>query len=110
MKFTPEQIMDNSEIMGMAREAGFPFNKYGLLQADSEGEIEADEMFARFAALVAAKEREAIAEEWHQRIGSDLEYGVRWVNVRESKRFKEVYPQAAGFTAWLSARGQKGSA
>jgi hypothetical protein len=42
----------------MAREAGFPFNKYGLLQGDDGGEIDADKMFEAFAALVRADERE----------------------------------------------------
>lgn len=36
----------------MARDAGFPFNKYGLLQGDEDGEIEAEEMFARLTAVV----------------------------------------------------------
>ena len=56
--------MDKQDILNMAREAGFPFNKYGLLAGDEDGEIDADEMFERFAALVAAaakaEEREAI--------------------------------------------------
>jgi MoaA/NifB/PqqE/SkfB family radical SAM enzyme len=42
----------------MAREAGFPFNKYGLLQGDGDGEIDADKMFKDFEALVRADERE----------------------------------------------------
>jgi hypothetical protein len=54
------------EIIAMAKEAGFPFNKYGLLQGDDEGEIDADAAFVRFAALVAAKaaadEREACCD------------------------------------------------
>ena len=51
--------MTPEEITAMAKEAGFPFNKYGLLQGDDDGEIDADAAFAIFAALVAAKEREA---------------------------------------------------
>ena len=50
------------DIERMAREAGFPFNKYGLLQGDDRGEIDADDMLARFAALVAAAERERCAK------------------------------------------------
>ena len=53
--------MTPEEITAMAKEAGFPFNKYGLLQGDDDGEIDADAAFAIFAALVAAKEREACA-------------------------------------------------
>jgi hypothetical protein len=47
----------------MAKEAGFPFNKYGLLQGDDSGEIDADKMFAAFEALVRADEREACVKE-----------------------------------------------
>ena len=52
--------MTQDEVLSMARAAGFEFNKYGLLVADDDGETDADEMFVRFAALVAAK---AVAEE-----------------------------------------------
>ena len=54
--------MTQDEIIEMARQAGFPFNKYGLLQGDSEGEIDADAMLEAFAKLVAAKEREALLD------------------------------------------------
>ena len=58
--------MTPEEITAMAKEAGFPFNKYGLLQGDDGGEIDADAAFASFAALgaekAAAKEREACAQ------------------------------------------------
>lgn len=40
------------DVLQIARESGFPFNKYGLLQGDEDGEIDADEMFARFTAVV----------------------------------------------------------
>ncbi len=50
-------------VIEMAREAGFPFNKYGLLQCDDDNEIDADRMLARFAELVRADEREAIIQE-----------------------------------------------
>ena len=53
--------MTQDEIIRMAREAGFPFNKYGLLQCDDGGEIDAADILKRFAALVAAAEREACA-------------------------------------------------
>jgi L-rhamnose isomerase len=54
--------MTQDEIIEMAKKAGFPFNKYDLLQGDDEGEIDAHEMFEAFAKLVAAKEREACAK------------------------------------------------
>jgi len=53
--------MTRDEITRMAREAGFPFTKYGALECDEDGEIDADEMFERFAALVAAATREECA-------------------------------------------------
>jgi hypothetical protein len=46
----------------MAKEAGFPFNKYGLLQGDDNGEIDADKMFAAFETLVRADQREIDAK------------------------------------------------
>ena len=49
-------------LIEMAREAGFPFNKYGLLQCDDDNEIDADRMLARFAELVRADEREQLAQ------------------------------------------------
>ena len=50
------------DTIDMAREAGFPFNKYGLLQGDDDNEIDADKMFKAFEALVRADEREACAK------------------------------------------------
>lgn len=55
--------MTQDEIIKLAKQAGFPFDKYGLLKGDDEGEIDADEMFASFTKLVIAKERERIKEE-----------------------------------------------
>ena len=48
-------------VIEMAREAGFPFNKYGLLQGDDDNEIDANSMFERFAELVRADERKSMA-------------------------------------------------
>lgn len=53
--------MTQDEIIRMARDAGFPFNKYGLLQGDDDGEIDITDMLVRFAELVAAAEREKCA-------------------------------------------------
>lgn len=49
-------------VIEMAREAGFQFNKYGLLQGDDDNEIDADAMFERLVELVRADEREALVE------------------------------------------------
>jgi len=79
--------MTLNEILAMAREAGFPFTKYGTLECDEDGEIDADEMFERFAALVAAAEREACA---------------KIVDVYDYARFSEECAAA------IRARGEKG--
>jgi hypothetical protein len=50
------------DTIDMAREAGFPFNKYGLLQGDDDGEIDADKMFKAFEALVRADQIEKDAK------------------------------------------------
>ncbi|AXF52865.1 MAG: hypothetical protein [Bacteriophage sp.] len=68
--------MKQEQVIELAKQAGFPFNKYGLLQGDEEGEIEADEMFTRFASLVeqATLERAAKAceqvEATYERVAS----------------------------------------
>ena len=59
-------------VIQMAREAGFPFNKYGLLQGNDDNEIDADAMFERFAELVRADEREQ-AEERVTDLFADME-------------------------------------
>ena len=76
MKFTPEQVIE------MAREAGFPFNKFGLLQGDDDGEIDADKMLERLCTLAAdraleaaAAKAEAIARDEYGMVNSLHEYG-----------------------------------
>jgi hypothetical protein len=61
------------DTIDMAREAGFPFNKYGLLQGDDDNEIDADKMFKAFEALVRADEREACAK-----VCDDLHPDWKW--------------------------------
>ena len=55
-------MIDAAKVEQWAREAGFPFNKYGLLQGDEEGEIDANSMFHRFAALAFAAGAEEMRE------------------------------------------------
>jgi hypothetical protein len=66
----------------MAHEAGFPFNKYGLLQGDGDGEIDADKMFKAFEALVRADEREACANVCDRVVGGtnpdDIHSDSQW--------------------------------
>ena len=61
--------MTKDDIIRMAREAGFPFNKYGLLQGDDDNEIDADAMLERFAALVADAEAKRIYDEGMVTVG-----------------------------------------
>ena len=59
-----------------------------------------------FAKLVAAKEREAITDEYWSCIQSDLEHGVKSLNERAAKNFSESMPELNKFGAWLEARGE----
>jgi len=92
--------MDKESIIRMARESA-----NGMLTYDAEGEwrLSASET-ERFAALVAAAEREAISDEYSSRLQGDLENGVRWLNEAASKEFQEKYPELAGFLQWLDDR------
>jgi hypothetical protein len=58
-----------------------------------------------FAALVAEKEREAIHDEWHSCVMSDLEHGVKCLNEKAAQDWHKNYPaQSKMFPAWLEAR------
>jgi len=50
-------MIDCETAIALAKEAGFDFNKYGLLQADEEREIDADAMFERLCNLAVAHSR-----------------------------------------------------
>lgn len=50
-------------VIQMAKEAGFPFNKFGLLQSDDNCEIDADQMLERLVELARADERAKLAEQ-----------------------------------------------
>ena len=54
-------MIDRDDIIRMAENAGMPFNKSGLIGCE-RCEFDADEILERFAALVAAQEREACAK------------------------------------------------
>ncbi len=123
--------MTRDDIIRMALEAGFLKHADALYTnhrfGDCIGELE------RFAAIVeAAKdvehqqtlalqqrsyereiqleveaEREAILDEWADRVQSDLENGVRYLNERAAEEWKEKYPGMAGFADAIYARGNK---
>jgi len=90
------------EIMEMARESGGMFSELPLMDAwvFSEKSLEA------FAKLVREDEREAISDEWHSCVYSDLEHGVRCLNEQAAKDWVKNYPEISKFGAWLEARGQ----
>ena len=86
--------MTQDEIICMARDAGFEWNEVG-------------KRLERFAALVAAHEREAIMDEWWMCVDSDLENGVKSLNERAAKKWHEEYPAISGFGEAIRARGDK---
>jgi hypothetical protein len=49
-------------------------------------------------------EREAISDEWHSSVYSDLEHGVKCLNEQAAKDWYKNYPEIAKFGAWLEAR------
>ena len=64
------------------------------------------ESIERFAALVAAAERDVIADEWWMCVQSDLENGVKSLNERASEKWHKEYPAISGFGAFLRAKEQ----
>lgn len=67
------------ELMQMARAAGFPFNKYGLLQGDDEGEIDADEMLERLTNAIL--ERAAVAGQLTAHNGIEVAASIRALKI-----------------------------
>jgi len=95
--------MTREDIIRMAREAGFEIGSVtNAIYAPTSCETELE----RFAALVAAAEREQIADEWSMCVQSDLENGVKSLNEQAAKDWFKNYPEIAKFGEWLSARGQ----
>lgn len=80
--------MKQEQVIELAKQAGFPFNKYGLLQGDEDGEIDADDMFELFASLVeqATLERAAGAcdEFAGSQIDAEKQSGDFYCNLRAS--------------------------
>ena len=88
--------MDMKTIIEMAREAGL------IVDANQSGfdSVEA------FAELVRADEREAIYDQWHSCVMSDLENGVKWLNEKAAAEWHKNYPaQSNLFPAWIETRG-----
>ena len=91
--------MKQEDIIRMAREAG--------LEEMWELTPRFVEKLEAFAALVAAAEREAIYDEWHSCVMSDLENGVKCLNEKAAADWHKNYPaQSKMFPEWIEARGQ----
>ena len=88
--------MTGEDIIRMAREAGISESHAGGMF----------DFLERFAALVAAAERDAIMDEWWMCVQSDLENGVKSLNERATEKWHREYPSIAGFDAAIRARGQ----
>ena len=59
----------------------------------------------RFGEWCRAQEREAIHDEWHSCLMSDLEHGVKCLNEKAAQDWHKNYPaQSKMFPEWLEAR------
>jgi glutamine synthetase adenylyltransferase len=58
----------------------------------------------KFAELVAAAEREAIADEYWSALLSDMEHGVKCLNIQAAKDFNRTMPELSKFGRWLNDR------
>ena len=82
-------------IIEMAREAGF-----------SEWAVKTPRDLERFASVVRADERNAIYDQWHSCVMSDLENGVKFLNEKAATEWQKNYPaQSKTFPDWIEARG-----
>jgi hypothetical protein len=59
---------------------------------------------AKFAELAAAAEREAIADEYWSALLSDMEHGVKCLNIQAAKDFNRTMPELSKFGRWLNDR------
>jgi nitrogen regulatory protein PII-like uncharacterized protein len=88
--------MNQDDIIRMARQAGFELHQVfgGLIVRHSNGSwISIEREIERFAALVAAAEREACAKEINAEINDEIE--------------DEAYCILVGLLARISSRGQQ---
>ena len=89
--------MTRDDIIRMAREANI--GTYINLESHLVGNH-----LERFAALVAAAEREAIADEWWSCWQADMEHGVKCLNENAVEKFQKQYRNISGFCDWLNSR------
>jgi hypothetical protein len=97
--------MTQEDITRMAREAGLYLD--GENQQQPMYVLQPEELI-RFAALVAAAERDAIYDEWHSCVMADLENGVKWLNEKAAAEWHKNYPaQSNLFPSWVESRGSR---
>lgn len=102
-------MLNREELMRLALTVGLETAKNyeyrGRFEKMTVPEKEEVLQLERFAELVAAKEREAIMDEWAMCMQSDLEHGVKSLNQRAAELWAMTYPQMAGFAALIEKRG-----
>jgi len=94
-------------IQALAEQAGFIVDsdsqKYQPQCIQSSHSL-IDEPLAKFMELVAAAEREAIADEYWSALLSDMEHGVKCLNIQAAKDFNRTMPELSKFGRWLNDR------
>lgn len=98
--------MTQDEIIEMARQADKGFDGGPDADGTMEDSIVGIDAVIRFAKLVAAKEREAITDEYWSCIQSDLEHGVKCLSEKAALNFRKSMPELSKFGTWLDARGE----
>jgi hypothetical protein len=101
---TAKVDMTQNKIIEMAREAGFLEHEDQFYTNHEYGDCKLE--LEAFAKLVAAKEREAIQDEYWICVNSDLENGVKSLNEKAAERFTTYFPELSKFGSWLKARGE----
>ena len=61
----------------------------------------------RIARAIEAKVLEKLSDEYAMRLQSDLEHGVKSLNIAAHEKFNREYPQLAGFLGWLDEKESK---
>jgi len=98
--------MTQDEIIEMAVSNGFYKNDEGTITSPFIEDVDISELLLGFAEDVAAKEREAIADEFWSCVMSDLENGVKSLNEKASFDFQNNMPELSKFGRWLNERDE----
>ena len=96
--------MTQQEIIEMARKIANEASKVGSYRTWTHEY--AMNLIMQLVEASAAKEREAITEEYWSCVQSDLEHGVKCLNEEASKLFHISMPELSKFGVWLEARGE----